>query len=203
MIASIDDLDNGTIHQEYGQILGRLEAARQLSGRGRVLAVAGCTSGDGATFVLRELARGLAKGSRRGVLEASCADLAVVSRLKAGDLLAQCFFSREAGLWQISTPGKTALDIPGEADLLTTVSVLSARFDFVLMDCGPVNQGGQIWQAGPVVDDVFLVVAAGETRHDQIAYAQRIVAQSGAHLSGCILNKRTYPLPSFLHRLLN
>jgi Mrp family chromosome partitioning ATPase len=203
MISSIEDLDNSTIRQEYGQIIGRLEAARQSSGRGRVMAIAGCSGGDGATFVLRELARGLAKGSRRGVLEATCADLALASRLKAGDLLAQCFFSREAGLWQISAPGKTALDIPGEADLLATVSVLSARFDFVLLDCGPVNLGGQIWQVGPVVDDVFLVVAAGETRLDQIAYAQRIITQSGAHLSGCVLNKRTYPLPSFLHRILN
>jgi len=167
------------------------------------MAISGCTGGNGATFVLRELARGLAKGSRRGVLEATCADLSLVSRLKAGDLLAQCFFAREAGLWQISTPSKTALDFPGEADLLATVSVLSARFDFVVLDSGPVNLGGQIWQVGPVVDDVFLVVAAGETRLDQIAYAQRIINQSGAHLSGCILNKRTYPLPSFLHRILN
>jgi Mrp family chromosome partitioning ATPase len=203
MILSIEDLDNSVTHQEYGQILGRLEAARQLGGRGRVVAIAGCTSGDGATFVLRDLARGLAKGSRRGVLEANCADLTQVSRLKAGDLLAQCFYSRDAGLWQISAPGKTALGIPGESDLLAAVSVLSGRFDFVLLDCGPVNQGGNIWQVGPVVDDVFLVVAAGETRREQIAYAQRIVAQSGAHLSGCVLNKRTYPLPSFLHRLLS
>jgi Mrp family chromosome partitioning ATPase len=203
MNASIEERNTIMAQQEYGQILGRLEAARQLSGRGRVMAITGCTSGDGATFVVRELARELAKGCRRGVLEVCCADLAMVSRLKAGDLLAQCFFSREAGLWQISAPAKNSLELPGDADFLATVSVLSARFDYVLLDCGPINVGGNMWQVGPVVDDVFLVVAAGETRFDQIAYAQRIVAQSGAHLSGCVLNKRTYPLPSFLHRLLN
>jgi hypothetical protein len=29
------------------------------------------------------------------------------------------------------------------------------------MDCGPVNVSGGIWQVADVVDDVFLVVAAG------------------------------------------
>jgi Mrp family chromosome partitioning ATPase len=72
----------------------------------------------------------------------------------------------------------------------------------VLLDCGAVNGAGQIWQVGQVVDDVFLVVAAGETTRDQITFAQRIVAQAGANLSGCILNKRTYPIPSLVHRLL-
>jgi Mrp family chromosome partitioning ATPase len=60
-----------------------------------------------------------------------------------------------------------------------------------------------MWQVAPVVDDVFLVVAAGETKREQVTYAQRIIAQSGAPLSGCILNKRTYPLPGPLHRFLN
>lgn len=207
MNSIIQEPNESVTHRGFDQIVGRAEAGRQHRGRAGVIAIAGCRSGDGTTFVLRQLARCLAERSRKGVLQANCSDLVLASHLKPGELLAQCSFTREAGLWLLSAPGRhSAANFsapPGEADLISAMSVLSARFDFVLLDCGAVNSGGQIWQVGPIVDDVFLVVAAGETKRDQITYAQRIIAQSGGQLSGCILNKRTYPLPSFVHRLLN
>jgi hypothetical protein len=152
------------------------------------------------------LARRLVQNSRKGVLHATAADLILASHLKPGELLAQCAFTREAGLWMLSAPESHprgySSTLPADSDLASAISVLSARFDFVLLDCGAVNGAGQIWQVGPVVDDVFLVVAAGQTTRDQIAFAQRIIAQSGSHLSGCILNKRTYPIPPSIHRML-
>jgi hypothetical protein len=191
----------------FGQIIGQLEAARQRVSRARVLGLAGCRSGDGATYVLRKLASQLAVRSRRGVLEADCADLCLASRLMPSELLAQCTFTNQAGLWLLSSPERGAsshfCDAASESDLKAAMLVLGSRFDFVLVDCGAVNVSGGMWQLAPIVDDVLLVVAAGETTRNQITYAQRIIVQSGAHLSGCILNKRTYPLPSGLHRLLN
>jgi Mrp family chromosome partitioning ATPase len=207
MISLIQDPAADVMDRRFEQVLAHLEAARQRAGRARVIAIAGCTSGDGATFVLNELARRLAERAHRGVLKADCADLVLASHLKPGELLAQCSFSRDAGLWLLSSPGRDAesrfSERSGEADVVSAMAALSARFDFVFMDCGALNIGGGIWQVADVVDDVFLVVAAGETRRDQVAHAQRVIAQSGAHLTGCILNKRTYPLPGAIHRLLN
>ena len=207
MISVIQDPTAYITDRRFEQILCQLEAARQRVGRARVIAIAGCKSGDGTTFVLGELARRLSERSHRGVLKADCADLVLASHLKPGELLAQCSFSRDAGLWLLSSPerdsGLCFSQRPGDADVVSAMAALSARFDFVFMDCGPVNVSGGIWQVADVVDDVFLVVAAGETKRDQVAYAQRIIAQTGAHLTGCILNKRTYPLPDAIHRLLN
>jgi len=205
---TISSDENASVPGEiFGQILGQLEAARQSASRARVLGIAGCRSGDGATYVLGTLALRLASRSRRGVLRAACEDLLLASRLERSELLAQCSFTNEAGLWLLSSPERGSSSgssgIASEADLKTAMGVLGSRFDFVLVDCGAVNVSGGIWRVAPIVDDVLLVVAAGETTRHQITYAQRIIAQSGAHLSGCILNRRTYPLPGILHRLLS
>jgi Mrp family chromosome partitioning ATPase len=207
MNSTSEDRIGGVIEEGFEQILGHLEAARQRDGRARVSAIVGCRTGDGASFVLGELARRLAARSRRGVLRTNCADLILASHLKPSELIDQCSFARDAGLWLLSSPLRSSRpnfrEAPAENDLNAAMLALRSRFDFVLLDCGAVNVGGAIWQIAPVVDDVFLVVAAGETKRDQVTYAQRIIAQSGAPLSGCILNKRTYPLPGMIHRLLN
>lgn len=191
----------------FEQIVFQLEAARLKQGRGRVLGITSCRSGAGATFVLGNLARVLAGKSRRGVLMADCADLVLVSHLEPIDLLGQCSFTEDAGLWLLSGPDRSQrsslVEKSQDGNLAAAMSVLASRFDFVLLDCGAANVSGRMWQFASVVDDVFLVVAAGETKREQVTYAQRIVAQSGAPLSGCILNKRTYPLPGALHRFLN
>jgi hypothetical protein len=199
--------DENSVNGALNQIVGKLDAARQRISRARVLGIAGCRSGDGATFVLDTLAKSLAVRSPKGVLRANCGDLLLASHLRPSELLAQCSFTQEAGLWLLSSSGlDTSPALLGgatESDLKSAMAVLCSRFDFVLLDCGAVNASGRIWQLASIVDDVLLVVAAGETRRNQISYAQRIIAQSGAHLSGCILNKRTYPLPGAIHRLLN
>jgi putative protein kinase ArgK-like GTPase of G3E family len=137
MISIIQDPTADTTDRRFEQILCQLEAARQRVGRARVIAIAGCRGGDGTTFVLGELARRLAERSHRGVLTADCADLVLASRLKPGELLAQCSFSRDAGLWLLSSPDRDSglcfSERPGDADVVSAMAALSARFDFVFM----------------------------------------------------------------------
>jgi Mrp family chromosome partitioning ATPase len=194
-------------NKAFDQIVYQLEAARLKQGRARVLGITACRSGAGATYVLGNLARVLAGKSRRGVLIADCADLVLASHLEPGDLLEQCSFTEDAGLRLLSGPDRgqrsPRVETSQDGGLAAAMSVLASRFDYVLLDCGAANVSGRMWQVASVVDDVFLVVAAGETKREQVTYAQRIIAQSGAPLSGCILNKRTYPLPGPLHRFLN
>jgi Mrp family chromosome partitioning ATPase len=196
----------------FEQILGQVEAATQGLNRARVLGITGCKSGDGATFVFSALARRLAERSRKRVLQANCDDLFMASRLLMAcrllpsELLAQCTFTEQAGLWHLSSEralSSRCLEASPQHDLKATMAVLDSRFDFVLLDCGAVNTSGRLWQLAPIVDDVLLVVAAGETKRSQVNYAQRLIARSGVHLSGCVLNKRTYPLPDAIHRMLN
>jgi Mrp family chromosome partitioning ATPase len=47
-----------------------------------------------------------------------------------------------------------------------------------------------------------LVVEAGVTNKDQIERAARVIRETGGTLLGCVLNKRRYPIPGWLYRLL-
>jgi Mrp family chromosome partitioning ATPase len=189
------------------QVLGQLQASGQGLNRARVLGITGCRSGDGATFVLGTLARLLATRSRKRVLQADSVDLFTASCLTPAELLARCWFTDQPGRWILSPTKATSPSRLGESapegNLGNAMSVLDSQFDFVVLDCGAVTSSGRLWQLAPLIDDLLLVVAAGETRRDQVLYAQRIIEQSGARLSGCILNKRTYPLPTSIHRVLS
>ena len=66
----------------------------------------------------------------------------------------------------------------------------------------PLNESGDALRLSQEADGVFLVVDAGKTRRDQIQYAQKLFAQTGRSLQGLILNRRTYPIPEFLYKLL-
>jgi len=52
------------------------------------------------------------------------------------------------------------------------------------------------------VDGVAVVVAAGQTRRDEILNAQRTIEQAGGKFLGFVLNKRRYPVPEWLYRRL-
>ncbi len=207
MTTTFSDVHEPANSDGFEQVLGQLQASGQGLNRARVLGIIGCKSGDGATFVLGALARLLATRSRKRVLQADCLDLFTASRLPPAELLAHCWFTDQPGRWILSPAEGTSasrLDESGpEGNLRHAMSVLNSQFDFVLLDCGAVTASGRFWHLAPVIDDLLLVVAAGETKRDQVLYAQRIIEQSGSRLSGCILNKRTYPLPPLIHRLLS
>jgi hypothetical protein len=207
MIKTISEVDECAGSEGFAQILGQLLASGQGLNRTRVSGIIGCRSGDGASFVQGTLARLLTARSGKRILQADCADLFAASRLTPAELLARCWFTDQPGRWVLSRSTATGTqrldDQASEADLRNMVSVLDPQFDFVLLNCGSVTASGRLWQLAPLIDDLFLVVAAGETRREQVLYAQRMIEQSGARLSGCILNKRTYPLPAAIHRLLS
>jgi hypothetical protein len=186
------------------QILGRLQSMAQNMHRACVVGVAGCRSGDGTTFIVDALARELAPRTRKRVLQVECADLLAASSLPSKEIIAHCFYTDQAGLWRLAIPkanrGPRAL-IP-QGNPRDVIRVLDSHFDFVVLDCAAVTVQGWLWQVAPVLDDLFLVVADGETRREQVRYAQQLIAQAGARLSGCVLNKRKYPVPRMVYRMM-
>ena len=186
------------------QILGRLQSMAQNLHRACVVGVAGCRTGDGTTFVVDTLARGLAAQSRKRVLQADCTGLLSASSLSSSEIVSHCFYTDQAGRWRLTMPranrGPRAL-VP-DGDPRDVIRVLNSHFDFVVVDCAAVTAQGWLWQVASLLDDLFLVVAHGETKQEQVRYAQQLVAQAGARLSGCILNKRKYPLPGMVYRMM-
>jgi hypothetical protein len=187
------------------QILGRLQSMTQNLQRACVLGVAGCRSGDGATFVVDALARELAGQSRKRVLQADCSDLLNASSLPPSEIISHCFYTDQAGRWRLTMPranrGPRAL-VP-DGDPRDVLRVLNSHFDFVLLDCAAVTAQGWLWQVASLLDDLFLVVAHEQTTRQQVRYAQQLIAQAGGRLSGCILNKRKYPVPGLIYRMIS
>ena len=77
----------------------------------------------------------------------------------------------------------------------------AGRFYVVVIDGGAVDSSGAL-QVVTAVDGVILVVEAGKTTHSQITRAATVIANCGGRLLGVTLNKRTYPIPAWLYRLL-
>ena len=184
------------------QLVGQLSTSRK--GNAHVLGVIGCRSGDGATFVARSLSTALASRTDEEVVELSPADLSACAWDTHGSILEACSKRSPSNLWRLDPPTRHgSAKQPGASGVLArVVEALSSRFGFVVLDCGAVGVSGMLWPVARVVDELLLVVGAGETTKSQIAYAQRLIERSGAPLAGCILNKRTYPLPKPIYRLL-
>jgi Mrp family chromosome partitioning ATPase len=75
-------------------------------------------------------------------------------------------------------------------------------FEYVIIDCRAMNETGDALRMARKVDGVFLVVAAGRTKRSQIEHVQGLLQFSTNRLSGLVLNRRTYPIPKPVYKLL-
>lgn len=84
----------------------------------------------------------------------------------------------------------------------TFLAQLRKRFPYVLIDCPSLKESTDVLSLAPIVDGVFLVVEANKTRKSQVAYLERTIEGAGGKIYGHLLNKRTYPIPPWLHNNL-
>jgi Mrp family chromosome partitioning ATPase len=85
---------------------------------------------------------------------------------------------------------------------LDSVDALRVAFDNILIDCRSLRGSSEAAMLSPSVDGVAVVVAAGQTRRDEILNAQRTIENAGGKFLGFVLNKRRYPVPEWLYRRL-
>ena len=85
---------------------------------------------------------------------------------------------------------------------LDSVDALRVAFDNILIDCRSLRVSSEAAVLSASVDGVAVVVAAGQTRRDEILNAQRTIENAGGKFLGFVLNKRRYPVPEWLYRRL-
>lgn len=85
-------------------------------------------------------------------------------------------------------PGPTAPFLRSER-LGAMIEGLREKYDCVVVDAPPVQGSADTLLLSPRADAVLLVLAAGQTRKDDVTEAKRLLAAAGADLVGCILNK--------------
>ena len=81
-------------------------------------------------------------------------------------------------------------------------SPATTDFDFTLIDCPALLTGTEALRWTHAAAGTFLVVAAGITHMNQIEEAQRLLKISASRLEGIVLNRRSYPIPKALYKLL-
>jgi Mrp family chromosome partitioning ATPase len=79
---------------------------------------------------------------------------------------------------------------------------LRTEFEYVLIQAPAVNASGDAAQLGRLADGVVLIVRANTTRKETAVKAKESLQYANVTLLGAVLNKRTFPIPKALYRVL-
>lgn len=76
------------------------------------------------------------------------------------------------------------------------------EYEFVVIDCPAMNRSSSAAVIASKADAVVLVVEAGRIRREVIQRSINTLEDLGANILGVVLNKRRYPIPRFIYKML-
>jgi len=118
-----------------------------------------------------------------------------------------CGFAQQLhpdNLWLLSC-GSLDADSPNllnSARLKPRLEELRTEFDYVLVDVPPINHYSDAISLGQLADGVAIVLEAHSTRRQSALKAVTTLQAAQIPILGAVLNKRTFPIPEMLYRLL-
>ena len=168
--------------------------------QGFTAALVAAHPGAGTTHLTAVLARLLQRDAVESVLPLDCRELANMRGDIAAPSDARMNGSLSTGMaWLPEFEGSWR----GSPDYRATfLAQLRKRYPYVLIDCPSLKESTDVLSLAPIVDGVFLVIEANKTRKSQVGYLERTIEGAGGKIYGHLLNKRTYPIPPWLHNNL-
>ncbi len=178
--------------------------------------VTGPAGGEGVTTVAQLAAESLATGGHRVLLidaDVAGGDLGLRYGLKSEPGLVDIQYGRANALEVIRSTSVRGLDVllpgvlrsregPTDAGLEELLLLWSQKYEFILFDVPAVLKSPVAKVLGPFVTDAVLVVKAHETRREVAGKALQVLQEAGVELVTTVLNRRTFPLPGWLYRIL-
>ena len=79
---------------------------------------------------------------------------------------------------------------------------LRQQYGLVIVDCPALSENSFTMRVAGQMDGVVMVVEAGKVRGPALKRATEEMNQMGARILGVVLNKRRYPIPEFIYRML-
>jgi Mrp family chromosome partitioning ATPase len=83
-----------------------------------------------------------------------------------------------------------------------TVERARGNYQWTIVSCPPVSEMYESMGFFEKVDGTVLVVEAGKTRFEIIEQTLKVLQESGANVLGAVLNKRGFPIPQWIYRML-
>ncbi len=91
---------------------------------------------------------------------------------------------------------------PEPARLRSRLAELRHEFDYLLIDTPPISSYADAVLIGQLVDGIILVVGSNSTRREPARIARERFDAARVPILGAVLNRRTYPIPEALYRIL-
>jgi Mrp family chromosome partitioning ATPase len=138
----------------------------------------------------RRYARASLRGTTKGVADDSGSSWTCLQALRNMTLMTRLF-------------GGSTTDVESYASTLPkTVERASGQYQYTIVSCPPIADMYESMGFFKKVDGTVLVVEAGRIRYEIIEQALRVLQESGANVLGAVLNKRRFPIPQWLYRIL-
>jgi Mrp family chromosome partitioning ATPase len=87
-------------------------------------------------------------------------------------------------------------------DMELRLTELRDQFDYVLIDSPSINQYADALALGAMTDGVVLVIDSESTHRDAARRAAYNLHAAKVRTIGAVLNKRSYPIPQFIYRMI-
>ncbi len=180
----------------------------------RVVAFTSSCRGEGVSYVVNTVAKGLATQTQKRVLAVDASGLQDIRLPDPTQIVRHCsetqldnlltFPSEGApnglvGLRTLSQAGNWYSDPEYRTACL---KALRWNFDYIVVACQSLDVSSDATLLAPIIDGVSIVVQAGRTRRGQIQRARQIVENSGGNFLGFVLNQRRYSIPGWLYQRL-
>lgn len=176
----------------------------------RVVMFHGSQSGEGASTVVQQFCRALARDGDQRVL---LVDMHVVRPTLRNDAelgVAICSGRprRPSAEDAAAMPNLHGLPVPepyrsrvypveAARELLDSVAT---GYDWVVIDGPPVLEAPDAAPLSALADGTVMVVRAGRTKRPVLARAVELLRKSGARVIGSVLNRRQLEIPEFIYR---
>lgn len=93
-------------------------------------------------------------------------------------------------------------ELLGSAKLKNLISVLKARYDYIIFDTPPIVPVTDAGLLGRQTDGTIMVIQANRTQKGVVKHAELILKQAQAKLLGYILTNIQYHIPAYIYRYL-
>lgn len=120
---------------------------------------------------------------------------------------------RDGASWKPANPvrhdGKTETSEVASRNMLGKLreraqhlDALTETYRFVLLDCHSLDKNTDVLGLAQLLDGVIVIVEGSKTTKSQLDYLERAIEMAGGEILGTVLNKRVYPIPTWISSVM-